>query len=404
MVKQRFYKISACLFHNSLMHNTYTMRDSLIAEKLHELADIIRILIYKEDASLLTKVDLEDDAIFTEPLLMAYFNRAQTGVAFPDGMLPELLQGYLTEKPTYNVNAICNENGIGYLPTVGYFKKGETTAFEAPYIIPETNIEVIKYKVPLLRNILGIVTINNPIQDEELRIGEELFHQNITPLSNAILHLQKSLPDYFAIIQQCFKKCMLYQLKERYGISFASINANGCIFLIIPSGKEKEDEIYFINELGNLTGKIMHTSLFHNQKEMFKIDHKTRTSEIIEGEEDRRNIYTLFNNLFMSVSAMICLESCINASNFTAAQQHDAKARMTLFLKKYEVDIQKLEAFITHFGGLDAVFVQDGIDVYNFMIKNAASIQKKYPTILAEYDFTGFSYRMHYADFSARNS
>lgn len=379
------------------------MRNTLIPEKLHELADIIRILIYKEDATILTKVNLEDDEIFTEPLLMAYFNRSQTGAVFPNEMLPELMQGYITEKQPYNVNVICNENEIGYIPRLGYLKKGETIVFEAPYIIPKTNIEVIKYRVPLLRNILGIVSMNDPIKDEELIMNEHLFHQNIASLTRAISHLQKSIPDYFLVMEQCLKKCVFYQLKERFSRSFASINANGCIFLTIPSGKEKEDEIYFINELGNLTGKIMHTSLFHNQKEMFKVDHKIRTSEVIEGEEDRRNLYTLFNNLFMSVSAMVCLESCIDASNFTEGQQYDAKARMTLFLKKYEVDIKKLETFITHFGGLEAVFVEDGIEVYNFMIKNAASILKKYPKIKSEFDFTGFFYRMEYTDFLARN-
>lgn len=380
------------------------MLNTLIPIKQNELANVVRILIYKEDASILTKVNLEDDQIFLEPLLMAYFNRAQTGKVFPDGMLPELMQGYLLEKQELIVNTVCNDEEIGYIPTIGYFKKGETTIFENLHLIPETNIEVVKYRVPLLRNILGIVSMNDPIKDEELIMNTALFDQNITPLTNAITHLQKSIPDHFSLMQLCLKKCVFYQLKNRFSRSFASINANGCMFLTIPSGKEKEDELYFVNELGNLTGKMMHTSLFHNQKEMFKVDHKTRTSEIIEGEEDRRNIYTLFNNLFMSVSAMICIESCTKSTAFTDGQQRDAKARLALYLKKYEVDIKKLEAIIAHFKGLEEVFVEDGVKIYNYMTNNAQSIIEKYPDIISEFDFTGFFYRMEYSDFSTRNS
>lgn len=380
------------------------MLNTLIPIKQNELANVVRILIYKEDASILTKVDLEDDQIFLEPLLMAYFNRAQTGKVFPDGMLPELMQGYLLEKQELNADTVCNEEGIGYIPTIGYIKKGETTPFENLHIIPDTTIEVIKYRVPLLRNILGIVSMNDPIKDEELIMNKALFDLNITPVTNAISHLQKSIPDHFSLMEQCLKKCVFYQLKDRFSRSFASINANGCMFLTIPNGKEKEDEIYFINELGNLTGKMMHTSLFHNQKEMFKIDHKTRASEIIEGEEDRRNVYTLFNNLFMSVSAMICLESCVKSATFTDAQQSDAKARLALYLKKYEVDIKKMEAMIAHFGGLEEVFVEDGVKIYNFMTTNAQTIISEHSVLLSAFDFTGFFYRMEYSDFSTRNS
>ncbi|WP_298423950.1 hypothetical protein [uncultured Kordia sp.] len=381
------------------------MLTTLIPKKQNELADVIRILIYKEDASILTKLNLEDDQIFIEPLLMAYFNRTQVAEkVFPDGMLPELMQGYLTDMQQLNVHAICNTEGIGYVPTIGYLKKGEATPFEKLHFIPDTTIEVVKYRVPLLRNILGIVSMNDPIKEEELIMNEALFTQNISSLTTAITHLRNSIPNHFSLIQMCLKKCVFYQLKDRFSRSFASINANGCLFITIPNGKEKEDEIYFINEVGKLTGKIMHTSLFHNQQEMFKIDHRTRASEVIEDEEDRRNVYTLFNNLFMNVSAMMCLESCITSNIFTNEQQQDAKTRLALYLKKYEVDIKKMEAIIAHFGDLKSVFVEDGVKIYNFMTTNAETITKTHSELLSVFDFTGFFYRMEYSDFSMRNS
>jgi len=380
------------------------MLKTLIQKKQNELADIIRILIYKEDATILTKLNLDDDQIFLEPLLMAYFNRAQTEKVFPEGMLPALMQGYVLEKQETKVSALSNKEGIAYVPTVGYIKKEEITPFDELHIIPTTNIEVIKYNVPLLENILHIVSMNNPIQEEELVMNEELFNHNIIPLTNAVTHLKQHVEDYFSIIEMCLKKCAFFKLKGRFSRSFASINANGIIYFAIPDGKDAEDEVYFIDTLGTFTGKILHTTLFHNQQEIFKINHRTRASEIIEGEEDRRNVYTLFNNLLMNVTAMMCLESCLDAAIFTTTQKHDAKIRMALHLKKYEVDIKKMEAMIAHFSGLEHVFVTDGIEIYNFMTNHAENILKNNAEILEDFDFSTFHYQMDYSEFSKINS
>ena len=39
-----------------------------------KLIETIQLLLYKENPSLLEKVDFEDDNIFLDPLLFAYFN------------------------------------------------------------------------------------------------------------------------------------------------------------------------------------------------------------------------------------------------------------------------------------------------------------------------------------------
>jgi|LakMenEpi03Aug12_release.lakeMendotaPanAssembly.Ray.scaffolds.fasta_scaffold1582493_1 hypothetical protein len=39
-----------------------------------EIINIIKLLIYKENPSVLEKINFEDDTIFLDPLLFAYFN------------------------------------------------------------------------------------------------------------------------------------------------------------------------------------------------------------------------------------------------------------------------------------------------------------------------------------------
>ncbi|PTX64115.1 hypothetical protein C8N46_101725 [Kordia periserrulae] len=379
------------------------MLTKLLPIKQNALADIVRILIYKEDASLLTKVNLEDDHVFLEPLLMAYFNKAQTEKSFPEGMLPALLQGFFLEAEIIATDVLCNTNDIAYVPEKGYYKKGATSPFEGVHIIPETTVEVLKYEVPLLRNVIHIVSKRDPIAENDLVMNTSLFDHNITPLTNAFQHLKKNNSDFYNLIDLCVKKCAFYKLIGRYSRSFASINANGTIYFAIPDGKDAEDEVYFLDMIGFFTGKMLHTTLFHKQEELFKINHRTRTTEIVETEE-HRNIYTLYNNTFCNVMACVSLESCVTSDTFSEQQQQDAKARMALYLKKYQVDSQKLEAVIAHFSGIENVFVKDGIQIYHFMTNHANRILENHEDILDDFDFSNFHYRMEYPEFSKINS
>jgi len=379
------------------------MLSTLILNKQHELADVVRILIYKEDSSILTKVDLDDNEIFIEPILMAYFNRHITGIAFPDGMLLPLMQGYLLEKQELNIDPLCNANGIAYVPTLGYYKKGETTPFEGIYRIPEIGLEVVKYNAPLLQNVLDMAAVENPIEDGNMIIGKDLFDQNIVPLTSAITYIKNNVSDFYALLEMCLKKCTFYKLKGRYSRTFASIKGNGCIFFAIPEEKDVEDEVYFIDMLGFYTGKIIHTTLYHNQKETFKIDYRALMSDVVE-VDDHRNLYTLYSNLFTNICACICLESCLDSEAFSDAQKQDVKARMALYLKKYEVDIKKVEALIAHFSGIENIFIEDGIPCYNFMVNQAKRIMNKNAYLLEDFDFSDFYYRMGFAEFSRINS
>lgn len=378
------------------------MLTDLIPIQQNALANVVRILMYKEDASILEKVNLEDDQIFLEPLLMAYFNRAQIEKTFPEGMLPELMQGFLLEETTISVEALCNDDGIAYVPKKGYYKKGETIPFEDIYTIPETTIEVVKYEVPLLRNVVHIVSQRAQIQEEQLVMGKALFDANITPLTQALHHIKNHHSEFYSLMKLCVKKCTFYQTLNRFSRSFASINANGTIFLAISDEKDAEDEVYFLDMLGYYSGKAIHTTLLHKQEEIFKVNHRTRITEIIE-TEDHRNLYTLFNNNFSVIAACGCLETCLQSDAFTDIQKQEAKARMALYIKKYEVDTQKWEASIAHFSGLENVLVAEGIAIYNFMIAHANRILENNSGILQDFDFSEFHYRMDYSEFSKIN-
>ena len=87
-----------------------------------KLIETIQLLLYKENPTLLEKVNFEDDNVFLEPLLFAYFNSKKDNF-FTKEMLTEIMQGYFVEKEPLLLNESFNNEGIAYVPNLGYFDK-----------------------------------------------------------------------------------------------------------------------------------------------------------------------------------------------------------------------------------------------------------------------------------------
>ncbi len=87
-----------------------------------KLIETIQLLLYKENPTLLEKVNFENDNIFLEPLLFAYFNSKKSNL-FSDAMLTEIMRGYFIEKAPLLLDESFNNEGVAYVPNLGYFDK-----------------------------------------------------------------------------------------------------------------------------------------------------------------------------------------------------------------------------------------------------------------------------------------
>lgn len=129
-----------------------------------KIIENIQLLLYKENPSLLEKLNLEDKNTFSEPLLFAYFNSKQYNPLLK-GVLEELMQGYFTKNESLKIEHSYNKNGIAYIPNVGYFKKRQSELFEP--ILEIEGLEIMKELHPLLHRYLfefykGHITNPNP--------------------------------------------------------------------------------------------------------------------------------------------------------------------------------------------------------------------------------------------------
>jgi hypothetical protein len=63
----------------------------------NDIINTIKLLLYKEKPTLFEYLDFENDKIYLNQLLFAYFNSKKDGL-FSSNILIEILQGYFIDK------------------------------------------------------------------------------------------------------------------------------------------------------------------------------------------------------------------------------------------------------------------------------------------------------------------
>jgi len=191
------------------------------------LVNTIKLLIYKENPTLLEKIDFEDDNIFMEPLLFAYFSSKKDNL-FSKEMLAEIIQGYFLENQPLQLEHSYNKDGIAYIPNVGYFNN-EKEKVDDVFIIKNSSIELLIYPTIHLKHVFKDFNENN-IDETKIEISEPLCNKYKNALSNAFQYIKTSNEEHFDLIEQCCKKVVLFKSDPKKTNSFATINTHGIAF------------------------------------------------------------------------------------------------------------------------------------------------------------------------------
>lgn len=360
---------------------------------------IVKTLIYQENPILLESLDFDDDDIFLEPLLFAYFNGKKENL-FPPEFLKEILQGYFLKEQPMLVENSYDKNGIAYIPNVGYFKKNEKEPFEKMTLIENTKIELLKYPVKALRNIFQD-SLGQPIQESKIRIDKELITKFSPPLNNAILFIKQSSPKHFELIESCCKKIVLFRTDPVNTNSFATINAHGIAFFNVF--QEDYDEVYFVDDIAHQTGHIILTTLFFDRKSIFKVDENQLIAKMVQQESDHRSFYILFHALYTYYSIMTCLDNSLSRNLFSKNQTYEAIARIGFYRNKYFSDIEKFERFCAHFYGIENVLQSEGVELYSLIKANFFEIDKKFGKLVNSFSFNNQPYNFTFKKFMEIN-
>ena len=203
-----------------------------------KIIEILQILLYKENPSLLEKINFEDDNIFFEPLLFAYFNSKKDNL-FSKDLLTEIMQGYFVKKEPLLLNESFNNNGIAYVPNLGYFDKQNNKVDD---ILKIDAFEILKHKHPLLEKYFyefykDHIVNANPTYNS-------VWQDNHKELEQAILIIKEHLPEFYKELVFANKRIFLHDNPKI--LNFTSVETLGMLYFYVLG---KNNLIYFIEEI-----------------------------------------------------------------------------------------------------------------------------------------------------------
>ena len=371
-------------------------KDSIISD-INEKINTIKILLYKDVPHIFEKIDFDNDEIFCNPLLFAFFRHKVVKTFSPEeekAILEEFMQGYYVEKPSaYTINHLYNDEGIAYMPSIGYFKRGEEKPFAPTVKVKDSSIEILRCTTPFLKVILEIPA-------EDLLWDDNLYNDRIDQLNTAMDLIRQHVPDQYELIEKCCEYIFLFKTDASNSNSFASGNALGMAFFNIY--QEEYNEIFFIDDIAHQTGHIIMNNLMFSKPTFYKIDQTQSVTEIL-GKPDHRNVNVLIHALYTYYTTFYCLDECIAANSFEGKLYKEAVARIGFYQRKCSIDLEILEVVIKHYGGLENMLTDKGLKVMKSITNKFEEINKKWGETINAYDFSNQTYNFSFKLFEELN-
>ena len=374
------------------------MIEKLITENLGQLADVIRTLAYRENKEIISKIDFNDQNIFLDPLLFAYFNREQTDTEFSLSLLTELMQSHFIEKEPLTIDGAYNKEGIAYIPNLGYYKQEEGQMTREDFLyLEDTDIEVLKCEIPLLRNVLEVITSRTP-GDKVFHVKKEYVEENLETLNKAFKQIRMAIPTQFEYIEKCLKKILLFKDPNPLVASRVTINSLGTLFINIHENDKNLP--FFIDTIAYQTGSLIMTIMLQDKDGIFKVDCRQRIADVIN-QEDRRNFYTLFHRMYCHYSSFLCLHHYLEKNLGATEDEEELTQRMVFYLRKCEEALEKFNLFATNSSGREHILTEAGIYLIELIENSLNKVSSLRKSDMERFADIPVSYRSRYSEFVA---
>ena len=369
----------------------------MIFDFLNDITNNIKLLLYKENPSLLEKVNFEDDNVFLEPILFSYFNSKKDNL-FTKEMLTEIMQGYFVEKEPLLVKESFNNEGVAYLPNLGYFHKNKTKVDDI-CIIQNSSIELLIHSIIHLKTIFKDFNENN-IDESKIEISKEFSLKHVNVLTNALQYIKTSNKVHYDLIEQCCKKIVLFKTDPKNTNSFATINAHGIVFFNVY--QENYDEVFFVDDIAHQTGHIIMTTILFERKKYFLIDENQNIGTFTKNKSEYRSFYILFHALYTYYTTFLCLDACLGNNCFNIKQIHEAKGRIGFYLQKCKMDLINFQKVVDYYNGINNILSCDGIEIFQNIANKYFEVLKKHEEVTL-FKYKNQPYNFTYSEFVKLN-
>lgn len=359
---------------------------NIISNKI-EIANLIKILLYKEYPELFDKLDFENNNIFLEPLLFSYYNSKKIN-RFSKALLEEILQSYLLHKKTLKINQSYNKDNIAYIPNTGYFKKGLKSIYEP--ILKSVDFEILKEIHPTQEHYFKEIYDGHIVNDNP--IYNSVWKENYKELESAILIIKEHLPVFYQELVCTNRKIYLHDNPKI--INFTTVETLGMLYFYVIG---KENLIYFIEELIHQGSHNFLYYVVHNRKDYFKIDvDNIIMRDLTKQQWDYRNVYGAFHGLYTVTKRVECFDILLSKNIFTGREKHELLGRLADMFPRFQTGLELLN--------LDLVYTEKGKEFYFTLTRACQSILQKYEKIQKEFDLSHRDVDFRYNEFCLTNS
>lgn len=351
-----------------------------------KLTETIKLLLYKENPTLLEKIDFKEDNIFLEPLLFAYFNSKKNGL-FSNAILTEIMQGYFLEKEPLQLNESFNKKGIAYIPNLGYFNKegnkvDDILKIDAFEILKDSHPTLEKYFIETYK---GHIVNANPTHNS-------VWQDNYKEVEQSILIIKDHLPEFYKELVFANKRIYLHDNPEI--LNFTSIETIGMLYFYVLG---KNNLIYFIEEIIHQASHNYLYYIMFNKDELFKIDSlNTIMRDLIKQDWDYRNLYGAYHGLYTVTRRVECFDVLLSKNVFSGSQKHELLGRMADMFPRFQTGLELLN--------LDEVYTEKGKEFYLELTLKCQTILKKYEKLQKEFDLSYRDLDFRYNEFCLTNS
>jgi HEXXH motif-containing protein len=383
--------------------------EDLIAKGQGYLSEAIKLLIYQKAPEIFERLDFNDDYIFREPFLFAYFNNKTNQIP-----LEQILYGYMEEGSRPEELKVYAENqGVIFLPQIGYFivpvnqqylllrydnKKYHLyhQGVEVPYtfepllFIPGTPFEVHRYNSIVFHDYFKV-------WNDEKKDFEDPDDVEITRTTE--LHLSKIARAMQILREHCPQQYEHYlQTTRRYVIfsnprirNFAVRDLHGTAFL---SARPEHTEIFFMEEIIHQSSHNVFNAVTAKLPDHFRIDPETPLKNFSNREGEFRSIYSAHHGLYTVTTRLICFDECVDV--FEGETRYEIAARLADLRRRFRNGMEKMN--------FEAVFTPLGYEVYDELDRCCAELFTKRNYLIGRFDFSNQKAGFNFNIFLAQNS
>ncbi|ACU58764.1 HEXXH motif-containing putative peptide modification protein [Chitinophaga pinensis] len=387
--------------------------DLRLQDKLEELAQTIKILVYKEDENIISLLDINDDDIFLEPLLFAWFNNA-TAPNRPS--LEQILFGYISEEQRPNsFTATFDPHGIAYLPKMGSIcltgathvetaqvrYRGGTT-FEVRHgdtLLPHTFVplqmvggfELLPFNHPLFYKYFV------PVREDAVVDASAIDTYNISVLQRdnlerALKLIEAHCPAFYRMSCMTNRKIVIFNSEPVN--SFATKELQGTVFL---NANANSNIAFFLDDLIHQWSHNMLNAYMFNMDEYFVINPELKLLSDYSGiTADKRNIYDAFHGIFTVAQRVKCFDVLFRLKDaFSREERHELIARYCDQSRRYKTGMQTVV--------FSEVYTDAGENLYTSLHEGIEHTLENIRHILDRADFSNQVSRFSYPNFCLLN-